>query len=128
MNIEKELRDWHGSVHERVETLCAIYKCPKLGPTIGNILMVDSTINALLKTLYSYTGGRSEESETVRALCEMATECLRRLIEQSMDILDVPTVKQQQLLEDIISIVNTRYTLETRINDALENEDDENEG
>lgn len=127
MNIEKELRDWHEGVRERIENLCAIYKCPNLGPAIGSILTVDSTLNAMLKTIYSYTGDSSEGSETVKALCEMATECLSRLIKQSLDILGVPTSEQQRLLKDIISIVNTRYTLEARINDALENEDNEDE-
>ena len=122
MDIEKELDDWSEGVKDRVDNLCAIYKCADVKTVLNIVMMADSVVMSLFKALVERA--EDDDEELIEMLGGLAKDCLTGIAVQSVELLCVDEERKMQLIKDIISIVKTRYELENKLNSAMEDDDE----
>lgn len=122
MDIEKELDDWSEGVKDRVDNLCAIYKCADVKTVLNIVMMADSVVMSLFKALVERAD--DDDAELIEMLGGLAKDCLTSIAVQSVELLCVDEERKMQLIKDIISIVKTRYELENKLNSAMEDDDE----
>lgn len=122
MDIEKELDDWSEGVEDRVDNLCAIYKCADVKTVLNIVMMADSVVMSLFKALVERA--EDDDEELIEMLGGLAKDCLTGIAVQSVELLCVDEERKMQLIKDIISIVKTRYELENKLNSAMEDDDE----
>lgn len=122
MNIEKELDDWSEGVKDRVDNLCAIYKCADVKTVLNIVMMADSVVMSLFKALVERA--EDDDEELIEMLGGLAKDCLTGIAVQSVELLCVDEERKMHLIKDIISIVKTRYELENKLNSAMEDDDE----
>lgn len=122
MDIEKELDDWSEGVKDRVDNLCAIFKCADIKTVLNIVMMADSVVMSLFKALVERA--EDDDEELIEMLGGLAEDCLTGIAVQSVELLCVDEDRKMQLIKDIISIVKTRYELENKLNSAMEDDDE----
>lgn len=123
MDIEQELDQWSEGVKDRVDNLCAIYKCADIKTVINIVMMADSVGMSLFRAFVDRAD--EDDSELVGMLGELTKDCLTGIAVQSVELLCVAEDRKIQLIKDIIGVVKTRYALEEKINSAMEDDEDE---
>lgn len=122
------VKDWSDSVRERVDNLCAIYKCDDIHEAMGVIMTADSLVMGMYKMLVHATrvaGDLDPETSHMREFVEgklgdMVSHSLSHIADQAISLLCV--TDKDALVDDLLAIVQTRYDLEETLG-AREDDD-----
>lgn len=116
---EQQVSDWKDSVDDRIDNLCAIYRCAGIRKGTQTIMAADSMIMTLYAILY-----RVMEDEVPDEVEDLVSSAMNSIILNVVDMLDVPEGKKLTLTEDIIRIVDTRYDLQDSLRDTMQDYED----
>ena len=122
-DIEKQVDDWHEGVRDRVDNLCAVYKCADIKTSVGIIMTADSAVMSLFRALVERA--EPDDEEFIDLVADLAKDSLTSIAINSVELLCVNEERKGQLVKDIISIVKTRYELENKLNTEFNGDDDE---
>jgi predicted house-cleaning NTP pyrophosphatase (Maf/HAM1 superfamily) len=114
-NVRKQIDDWREGVHDRVDNLCAIYKCADLRGVVDIVMTADSMVMCLYRLLCEAADDDDERStKALDDLGDRVSEALTAIVVSAIDLVCVED--KDTLTDDIMRIINTRYQLEDKLN------------
>ena len=124
LTAQQQVSDWHGSVRDRIDNLCAIYKCNDIRKGVNIIMTSDSIVMTLYSLLCDVVD--ADDPQATSQVGDLAAAALHSIVMSVVGLLDVPDQRKPALVNDILAIVDTRYALQNRISATLrDTEDDE---
>lgn len=124
-DLAKYIEDWHQSVTDRIDNLCAIYKCADVRTATAIVMTAESAVMGMFKMLLTMSDTDDpDDSEMVKMLADIGTQALMSVTAGAVELLCVDESRKQALATDIISIVKTRSSLEDTLS-SMDFDDDE---
>lgn len=131
--VKQVITDWSNGVKDRVDNLCAIYKCDDIHAVASIVMSADSIIWGMYKMLVHTSCIAAEADPEAAHIKEFITkqmsnivaESLSSIMEQSVELLCVDDA--DALADDLMRIVQSRYALEDALLARMGDEEDDDD-